>query len=269
MSRGCVVRITMVAAAVSGFGATNVAAGPSAWVQVSVNLPLQEVQAALEAAIPAKIERLGATEFDGGWGFRYGAWRGPISVSGRGGALHISARIEFAAWVCKRISKPLPLRGEICEPVASCGYGNEPHPIVDISTTVTAAWTADWSVAASANMWSTTIRPCRVTLANIDMTQRATGVLSARIQEQAAKIGERLHLRTAAERAWSNITPVRLGNDAWAVLQPNSIQVGPILVQPFEVTTSAQIGVTTSVAISMTPPAMPPLPASLPLTLRP
>jgi len=259
-----VVRIAVVAV-LSVFGARSIAADPSASIQVSVSVPLQEVQAALEAAIPPKIERLGATEFDGDWGFRYGAWRGPISVSGQGGVLHITARIEFAAWVCRRISKPWPLRGEICQPVASCGFDNEPLSIVDISTSVTAAWTTDWSVATSANTGSTTIRACRMTIANIDVTQRAVGVLSAKIQEQAAKIGEKLHLRAAAERAWSNAAPVSLGNETWAVWQPEKVQVGPIQVQPFQIFSNAQIGVTASVVTSTTPPVMPPLPPKLTL----
>jgi len=255
-----VIMVTMIVCAVCVQGA---GAASTASVQVAVNLPLQDVKAALEAAIPAKIERLGATEFDGGWGFRYGAWRGPISVSGDGGALRIGTRIQFAVWVCKQVPRPWPLHGAFCQPFASCGYGNDPLAAVDVWTTVTGSWTPDWSVAASVATGAATIQPCRMTILNIDVTQRAIGLLRSRIEAEASKLRERMQLRPEAERAWGRIKPLSLGNDVWIVWRAESIRVGPIAFQPFAITSDAAIDLSASVVTSSARPTLPALPSSL------
>jgi hypothetical protein len=236
-------------------------AAANASVQVEMAVPLEDVRAALEAAIPQKIERLGATEFHGDVGVRYGAWRGAINVAGVGNALRVGMRIEFAAWGCLRINKPWPLRGSFCQQIASCGYGNQPHPVVDVWVNITGKWAADWSVAASATLEFTTLRPCNVTFVNYDATSLAINELRTKLQEQAAKVRDRLQLRSVVDRAWGQVRPLPLGNDTWLVWSPTTIRAQPIQFQASAITGVATITLDASVVTSASPPAMPAFPS--------
>lgn len=236
-------------------------ADSTASVQVAMAVSLEDVRAALEAAIPQKIERLGATEFHGNVGVRYGAWRGPIRVVGAGNALRVGTRIEFVAWGCLQVPRPWPLRGSFCQPIASCGYGGQPHPVVDVWVSVTGKWTADWSVAASATLESTTIRPCNATFANIDATPLAINELRTALQDQATKVRDRLQFRPLVDRAWSQVGPLPLGKDTWLVWSPTAIRVQPIQFLASAITSDATVTLSASVVTSATPPAMPVFPA--------
>ena len=236
------------------------AADSTASVQVAMAVSLDDVRAALESAIPPKIERLGATEFHGDVGVRYGAWRGPIRVAGVGNALRVGMRIEFAAWGCLRINKPWPLRGSFCQPIASCGYG-EPHPVVDVWVNVTGKWTADWSVAASATLEATPIRPCNAMFVNYDATSLAINELRTALHDQATKLRNWLQFRPLVERAWRQVAPLPLGKDTWLVWSPTAIRVQPIRFQASAITSDATVTLSASVVTSATPPAMPVFPA--------
>jgi hypothetical protein len=240
---------------------SNARASSTASLRVPLSVPLAEVQQALEAAVPQRIERLGATEFDNGWGFRYGAWRGPFSVLSRDGKLQIGVRIQVAVRVCRRVSGVFGR--SFCQHVASCGFGNDPLAMIDLTTTVGASWSPNWSISPSVSTRSSTIRPCRVTLLNIDVTNRAVGQLRAKIDEAAAKVGNRLQLRARATAMWSRVHPISLGNDRWITWRAEAVRVGPIAFPPGAITSEAAIDLSAHVVTSAGAPPRVDLPGSL------
>lgn len=259
--RFIITMMTLLAARAHGASAANMS------IHVPINVPMASVRAELESAIPAKIERLGATEFDGGWGFRYGAWRGPIVVSAQGNALRIGTRIQFAVWICRKV--PRPWGGSFCQPAASCGYGNDPLAAVDVTATVAAQWATSWSITPSVTMASTIVHPCRLTVLNIDATGRAIGMLRAKLEAEAARFKERLTLRAAADQAWRRITALPLGHDQWLTWEAEAVRVEPIVFQPQAIVSGAVLDIRISAVTSATPPPSGGLPAALTLAAPP
>jgi hypothetical protein len=116
---------------------------------VSLGVPVEDtttsLQSAIEQAVPAKVDQLGAWDFQGSTGIRYGARRGPISVVTTANAVRATARIEYAFRACQRVNKPWPLKGSFCQQFAQCGFG-EPLPQIEVSVDVSGTWSPDWAV---------------------------------------------------------------------------------------------------------------------------
>ena len=100
------------------------AADPAVSVKGHVAVKLRVVQAALDAAVPATIDELGAWTVSGSVGYRYGVWRDPIAVSTTSSAIVASTHVAYGLAGCVAAFGG-------CHEVASCGL-DAPHATVDV-----------------------------------------------------------------------------------------------------------------------------------------
>src|SRR5262249_9561938 len=151
-------------------------------------------------------------------GVKYGAWRGPISVSTTGSTVRLQTRIEYAVAVCQRVNKRWPLKGSICPQLAQCGLG-EQRPAVDVAVDGSGRWSPHWSFDPKVDVSTAVVRPCRFTIVNIDVSGRAIGLLRDHLQREAAKISNQLYFRAGAEQAWSKAAVSQVAPDLWLTWQ--------------------------------------------------
>jgi hypothetical protein len=250
-------------AAVGSFLVPAVAfAQSAATLSVPIHLTTSSIEGAINGAVPQKEERLGAWEFHDNTGIKYGAWRGPITVSTVGSAVRARTRIQYALAACQRVKKPFPLKGHFCQQFAQCGMG-EPLAEVDVAVDVSGSWAPDWSFKPNVATSASVVRPCQLTVANIDVSGRAINLLRDHLQREAAKVSNQLHFRAAAEQAWSKVAVKQVAPDLWLTWQPVSATITPLQFLPGEVTTTATLAATPMLVQGQAAPSPAPLPGQL------
>lgn len=221
-------------------------------VSVPVRYELGPAIGALERALPRTLGDLGQRRPVPGhdrMSYAFVAERAPFEVSVRGSTVTVSSIVSYRArgWV-----KP-PIGPSIS---GSCGVdGDAPRLRVTLTSTVRLA--PDWRLRArtavpTVEPASTTTRDkCRVTLVNLDVTDRVVAAVRGQLEGKAALLDERVgrvDVRSRVGKWWTLIgRPLRVADGVWLVLQPESVRVGALradgrtLVAPVSLTARPRI----------------------------
>jgi uncharacterized protein DUF4403 len=137
-------------------------------------------------------------------------------------AAHVRYRARIAAHPC------VPVAGCRWVQLASCGVDG-PMPTLDIGLRTVLLWNRDWTVNPQ-----TRARPvdpgirCRLTEANIDVTDRVATLVQGLMDRIAPQVDEKIRdaaqLRRRVEGVWATAQqPIRAAKDVYLVLQPQSL----------------------------------------------
>lgn len=253
-----------LAVGIAGLGleSSDARAESAATLGLPIEVTTQSVQAAIEQAVPANTEKLDAWEFHGDTGIEYGAWRGPISVVTTASTLRVVAQVEYAFRACQRVNKPWPLKGSICPQFAQCGFG-EPRPQIEVTIDISGTWSPSWAFVPVMATRTSVLRPCRLTLANIDVSDRATGLLRSQIEAEARKIEQMLQFHPRAEQVWNGVAPKQLADQVWLSWQLDRVSVEPLHFNPGRVGTMVTLAATPTLTRGQARPPLAPLPSQL------
>ncbi|HEX8905825.1 MAG TPA: DUF4403 family protein [Longimicrobiaceae bacterium] len=171
--------------------------------------------------------------------------RDPLQLSIGGDRLDVSAHVRYRARIAAHPC--VPVAGCRWVQLGSCGVDG-PMPTLDVGLRTVLAWNRDWTVTPR-----TRARPvdpgirCRLTEANIDVTDRVRELVQ-RLMDGAApqvdeKIREAAKLRSRVEGVWATAQqPIQAAKGVYLVLQPQSLAA----------TKPAGSGTTVSTTVSLT-----------------
>lgn len=206
---------------------TGAAAAPEVSVlQIPLDLDLAPLSEAAEAALPLQAGHWPGWRPWSGIDARYRAWRGPLHLAMQGDVLQAQAHVRYQVEARKELIGRLGLS-------AGCGVDEPPRQAL-IGVLARLDWGPDWSVHPRFRVLPTRfLDPCRVTLAEIDVSPLVGRVFADRIQESLAEamrdLAPRLEgLRAEAARVWEELqAPVELTPGLWLRVQPLGLALAP------------------------------------------
>jgi hypothetical protein len=190
--------------------------------------------------------------------------RDPLRFSISGNRAEVSAHVRYRARIAERAC--LPVVGCRWIVLASCGHDG-PMATLDVGLRTTVAWRNDWTVVPR-----TRPRPvragvrCRLTRANIDVTERVQEEVQKQLNRVApqvdAEMRKAVDLRSRMEDAWSEVQkPIRADDSVYVLLRPDSIAVAPPTASGARISTVVTVRVRPQVIIGPRPQVQPlPLP---------
>jgi len=176
---------------------------------------------------------------------------------------HVRYRARIAAHPC------VPLAGCRWVELGSCGVGDGPMPTIDVALRTTLAFRGDWTIAPKTR--PAPVRAgvrCKLTEANIDVTERVQelvrGVLSRAAPQIDETIREAVSLRRRVEDVWGDIQkPIRASEGVYLVIAPERAAATPPRGEGTTLTTQVSVVVRPRVVIGEKPKvAEVPLPPS-------
>ncbi len=210
-----------------------VALAPSR-VAVPIRYDLAPAIAVLEQAVPRTFGDLADRKPVTGhksMSYAFDATRTGFDVRVRGTTVTISSVVAYRArgWV-----KPVGIGPSLS---GSCGMDDEP-PRLRITLVSALRLAPDWTLRANtavptvAPMSDSTRDKCRVTIVNLDVTDRAVAAVRAALEGKATLLDERIRrvdVRSKVGTWWAILgRPIRMGNDAWLEIRPESVSVGTL-----------------------------------------
>jgi hypothetical protein len=226
---------------------------PPSLVEAPVRYELAPAIDALERAVPRTIGNLEERRAVPGHdrlSYAFVAERAPFDVAVRGNTVTVSSIVSYHA------------RGWLKPPIGpaisgACGKVGNDAPRVRIVLTSTVHLASDWTLRAHTRF--PTVEPasadardrCRVTLVNLDVTDKVVAAVRTGLEGKAALLDARvrkLDVRSRVGRWWALVgRPIRLRDDLWLTIRPESVRVGALrgdersLVAPLSLTARPQL----------------------------
>jgi len=229
----------------------------------TIRVDFTTIQSAVDRALPAQIDHLGAWDISNGWGTRFAAYRSPIQVAARGGQLHLTTRVEFSLAVCREVPRPWPMHGTICPQIGSCGLDGSPRGSLDLDATVNAFWAPDWSLAPTTSVAVQPGAACSLTIANVNATPFIAGQVQGKLQSAADSIAGMWKARARAEELWARVKPRMLATDVWLAWDVAAVRAGMIDIRPDAIASRFEVDLSARVVKSASTPVNGPLPATI------
>ncbi len=204
---------------------------PSSTLDIPLTYDLSPVVQAIEKAVPRKFGDINVRHEIPGkprMHVAFEALRDPFHVALDGQVAHISAIVHYEG---KGWYKP-PVVGEVS---GSCGIGGE-RPRARIEVTDALRITPDWRLQGKARIgtleaYSNETRDqCRVTVFNINVTDRVTEATRNIINGKRAMIDQKiasLDIRKRFEEWWHLLQrPIPLTDSVWLLINPSAVRMG-------------------------------------------
>jgi hypothetical protein len=197
-------------------------------VYVPVAISLDQIQKALEKAVPAGRDHWGAYLREERFCVKYKIWRDALELSMSGDTLQVQAGVHFQLGLAKRA-------GKACVAQVACGASQRDPP-----RRATAGYSGrvkleeDWHLSTRAHSDGVEIiDTCRLTIAGYDAGAKIVSVveelmtdLAPRIDKLVASVKE---VRNIAEDVWEELQkPIELGDDLWLLLDPQRVLASPL-----------------------------------------
>lgn len=204
---------------------------PTSTLDIPLTYDLSPVVQALEAAVPKKFGDINERHPVSGQPRMHVAFeanRDPFRVSLDGQVAHITAILHYAG---KGWYKP-PLVGEVS---GSCGVTGE-RPRLQIEVTDALRITPEWQLRGKTQIGR--IAPpteanrdkCRVTVFNINVTDRVTQAARDILESKRSMIDRRiatLDIRSRFEEWWHLLQkPIPLTDSVWLQINPSAVRMG-------------------------------------------
>jgi len=247
---------------------------PPSSVSVPVTMPLASLQAMAEASVPTSAGAAPYNEAFGtggpdepscGFNAGYAVDRSPISITGAGSSLTTAFSVSYGATVRHRV----PCPGALLE--VSCGWGGEPRRTATMSLTTDITIDRTWGFASHSRSNGVQAgNRCKVSIFNIDVTDKITGKLGDQLTALAGALDQRIvsavQLRDRAEVAWTRLqTPLRLTDNAHLMLHPDQAGIIPLTFDGGVIRTGVWLSAHPEILLGRTPtPGTVPLPTATP-----
>ena len=203
---------------------------PSSTLDIPLTYDLSPVVAALEKAVPKKFGDITQRKQlkNPRMAVAFEATRDPFSVSLNGQTAYISAVVHYAG---QGFYKPPVVR----EVSGSCGIdGVKPRAKITIATDIRI--NPDWRLkgktrVADVQPYSTDTRDqCRVTVFNIDVTDRVIEATKNALEAKRSMIDQKigsLDIRSRFEGWWHLLEqPIPLTDSVWLTINPSAVRMG-------------------------------------------
>ena len=191
--------------------------------------------------------------------------RDPLSIKLDGDHLDLSAHVRYRAQVA---AHPCVLGQCRWVPLAGCGQDGR-MPSLDVALRTDIGVRPDWTVSAH-----TTPRPvqtgfrCKLTKANVDVTDRVQKMVQDLLARNAPEIDERIreaaNLRHHMESVWKTVQdPIKASKGVYVLMQPEALAATPPQGSGTTLTTTVSVVVRPKMVIGAKPVVTPkPLPPS-------
>ena len=155
--------------------------------------------------------------------------RDPLSLRLDGDHLDLSAHVRYRARVA---AHPCVLGRCQWVQLASCGQDGA-MPSMDVGLRTVIGVKPDWTVAAHTT--PRRVRPgvrCRLTKANVDVTERVQNLVQGLLDKNAPEIDEKIReaadLRRRVKSVWETVQePIKASKGVYVLLQPEAVSATP------------------------------------------
>jgi hypothetical protein len=191
--------------------------------------------------------------------------RDPLSLKLDGDHLNLSAHVRYRARVAAR---PCVLGSCRWVPLASCGHDG-PMASMDVGLRTDIGLRPDWTVMAHTT--PRRVRPgfrCRLTKANVDVTERVQNLVQDLLDKNAPEIDQRIreaaNLRHRVESVWRTVQePIKASKGVYVLMQPEALAATPPFGAGTTLSTTVSVVVRPKMVVGDKPAVAPkPLPAS-------
>ncbi|MGN6517094.1 MAG: DUF4403 family protein [Rhizomicrobium sp.] len=239
---------------------------PVSTISVSLNVPMTEVAAMLNAKTERQIAQINGKKtscFVGKCKMDLLATRtGPITASARNGGIAID--LPFA------VQAHVNLKGGFFK------TGGDANAIGEARAFSTLSLSPDWQVhthtTGDVQLSDSHIRLGPINMSVTELWDHNDTHLSDAIFKQLDKrLGPAIRLKPQAAKLWDRVQkPIRVGKKplAWLVLEPQALRIGPVQTANDALQISLAADVRGHVVIADRPPAIKPLPLPRPAALR-
>jgi len=231
-------------------------------VRIPITLALDSVARKAERLVPrgqdneAEWHRLGEFPVVGTVYLKKRCERDPLRMSLSGDRAEVSAHVRYRARVAERVC--VPVAGCRWVPLAGCGHDGA-MATLDVGLRTDVSWTKEWSVVPSTRPRAVRagVR-CRLTRANIDVTERVQNEVQKQLDRAApqldAEIREAVDLRRRVEEVWDDVQkPIRAADSVYLLLRPDSVAVEPPKASGAKLSTVVSVRVRPRVVIGPRP----------------
>ncbi|HEV7591019.1 MAG TPA: DUF4403 family protein [Longimicrobium sp.] len=189
--------------------------------------------------------------------------RDPLSLKLDGDHLDLSAHVRYRARVAARACVLGSCRWV---PLAGCGQDG-PMPSMDVGLRTDIGLRPNWTVAAHTT--PRRVRPgfrCRLTGANIDVTERVQNLVQDLLDKHAPEIDQRIreaaNLHYHVESVWRTVQePIKASKGVYVLMQPEALSATPPVGSGTTLTTTVSVVVRPKMVIGERPAVTPePLP---------
>ncbi|HET7465018.1 MAG TPA: DUF4403 family protein [Longimicrobium sp.] len=194
--------------------------------------------------------------------------RDPLKLNIHDDHVDVSARVRYRARLAAHPC--VPVAGCRWVQLGSCGTDESgPMPSMDVGLRTALVFHRDWTVAPKTRPFP--VEPgvrCKLTEANIDVTERVQALVQGVLDRAAPQIDEKIRdavdLRRRVEDVWSDIQqPIRASGNVFLLIQPESVAASAPRGKGTTLTTNVAVVVRPRVVIGDRPPvAEVPLPLS-------
>lgn len=196
-------------------------------LNLPVSVPLLSVYAQIENQVPDHLSQwnypvsYGASPIGGKLAIRYAVRRDPLQFSMQGNRLTVGFHIHYKVALVQRVFGHWLTIG-------SCGV-QEPERQLAGSIATVIGWGSDWRLhAVSSEQQIATRDRCDLTFMHINVndavTYMATHILANATRRLDATLPTLVNLQPQAKALWQHLNaPIRIGPEAWLVVQPQSV----------------------------------------------
>ena len=113
-----------------------------------------------------------------------------------------------------------------------------PRPRVSVAIATTLRMTPDWGLRGKSEVTSVTPfsserrDQCKVTIFNIDVTDRVVAAARSELEKRLIQLDEKIaavDVRSRIDNWWRLLErPIRLSDSVWLLLEPREVHLGPI-----------------------------------------
>jgi hypothetical protein len=191
--------------------------------------------------------------------------RDPLSIRLDGDHLDLSAHVRYRAQVA---AHPCVLGHCRWVPLAGCGQDGR-MPSMDVGLRTDIGLRPDWTVMAHTT--PRRVRPgfrCKLTKANVDVTDRVQKMVQELLDKNAPEIDQRIreaaNLRHHVESVWETVQdPIKASKGVYVLMQPEALAATPPRGSGTTLTTTVSVVVRPKMVVGAKPSVTPkPLPPS-------
>ena len=205
---------------------------------LGIHVDVQSLLPKLQSALPAGADADGAwgvihNDFAGNVGLKYKIWRGNPTLSASGSSITLTLPIYYHAAVAQRVRNGIVVGGYSWHQVAQCGLGEAASEAL-VEMTYQLTWGNDYHLANTWQWKLTHVRPCQVTIFNLDMSGRVNSIAKPQLDAAAQKLSSLIHdqdFRPSAQQAWNSLRQAIKSGDGHSVLllNPDGIEAAPLV----------------------------------------
>ncbi|HEU4404314.1 MAG TPA: DUF4403 family protein [Polyangiaceae bacterium] len=208
-------------------------------IDLVLEVPLDALREAAEAQLAPSVDVApfnfsinGGADASGGISLGYHVERERLSISPTTEGVRTDLSLRYWVDGRRRTFVTRVLKGPLIR--FSCGTNGEPMRSARVSLLTKVDVNAAWQVTASTAVGAVQADDrCRVTALNVDLTDRLTSFLGARLQAAVGSLNERtvreFDLAARARSVWSTLAdPLSVGQASWLDLRPEGVVLGSL-----------------------------------------